>query len=119
MPFGPDLATLVTHVDSTTVGDLGTYTQTEVTVELPGCHHRPMTYTETAELEFNIGTEVWKTTIPIREYGESVREALLTVQPNDTLRVGGREYNIVTGVRTHKDFSGPFKATIISEKLTG
>lgn len=119
MPFGPDVVTLVTHVDSATVGDLGTYTQEEVTVELTGCHHRPMTFTETAELEFNVGTEVWKTTVPIREYTESVRAALLAGKPNDTLRVNGREYNVVTGVRAHNDFSGPFKATIISEKYTG
>ena len=119
MPFGTQTAELVTHVDSATMGDLGTYVQTEVTVELPGCHHRPMTFTETAELQFNIGTEPWKTTIPIREYPESVRDALATVQPNDTLRVDGREYNIIAGVRVHNDFTGPFKATIISEKHTG
>jgi hypothetical protein len=119
VPFGPDVVTLVTHVDGSTVGELGTYTQTEVTIELPGCHHRPMTFTETAEAEFNIGTEPWKTTVPIREYSESVREALAAAQANDTLRVGGREYNIIAGVRVHSDFSGPFKATIVSEKHTG
>lgn len=119
MPFGTDSVTLVARVDSPTVGELGTYDQTEVTLELPGCHHRPMTFTETAELQFDVGTEVWKTTVPIREYDPSVRAALLAVKPDDRLRVGGVEYNIVAGVRAHNDFSGPFKATIVSNKHTG
>lgn len=119
MPFGVDLVTVVLHVDSATAGELGTYPQNEVTLELPGCHHRPMTFAETAELEFNIGTEVWKTTIPIREYSDATLTTLLAVQPNDTLRVDGTEYHVVAGVRPHNDFSGPFKATIVSEKHTG
>lgn len=119
MPFGPDLVELVVHVDSDTVGQLGTAAQEEIIVSMPGCHHRPLTFKETAELTFDIGTEAWKTTIPINEYGDEVLEQMAAAMPRDTLRCNGREYHIVAGVRPHNDFSRPFKATIISEKHTG
>lgn len=119
IPFGPDVVTVVTHADSATPGELGTYTQVEATVDLPGCHHRPLTFAETAELQFNIGTELWRTTIPIGEYTEDKRNAALAVEPGDAIRVHGYEYQVVAGVRPFDDFTRPFKATIISEKHIG
>jgi hypothetical protein len=109
----------VTHTDSATPGELGTYTQVETIIVMPGCHHRPLTSSEAAELEFNVGTEVWKTTIPIGEYSEELRAAILAVRHDDTIRVHGQEYRIEGGVRPHYDFTHLFKATIISEKHIG
>jgi hypothetical protein len=109
----------VAHTDAATPGELGTYPQVETLIVMPGCRHRPLTHTEKAELEFNVGTEMWKTTIPIGEYSEELRAAILALQHDDTLRIHGNEYRIEGGVRPHDDFVRPFKATIISEKHIG
>ena len=119
MPFGPDVVELVSLTNSATPGELGTYAKIETTISAPGCHHRPLTFSETAELQYDIATELWKTTIPISEYSESLREAVLQVGAGDLIRVSGQEYRIVGGVRPFKDFSTLFKATIVSQKHTG
>jgi hypothetical protein len=119
MPFGPDVVELVSLTNAATPGQLGTYAKIEqVTVE-PGCHHRPLTFSETAELQYDIATELWRTTIPIGEYSEALRTAVLQVTAGDLIRVDGQEYRIVGGVRPFKDFSALFKATIVSQKHTG
>lgn len=119
MTFGPDVVTLVRRTDGPVPGELGTYPQVETTTDLPGCHHRPLTFAETAELEFDIATEMWRTTIPIGEYSSDLRDAVLAAQPRDAIRVDGEEYEIIGGARSHKDFSSLFKTTIISKKHIG
>lgn len=119
MPFGPDVVELVSLTNAATPGELGTYEKIETTIPVPGCHHRPMTFSETAELQYDISTEMWKTTIPIGEYSESLREKVQQITAGDVIRVGGESYQIVGGVRLFKDFSALFKATIISQKHTG
>lgn len=119
MPFGSDVVELVSLTNSATPGELGTYEKIETVTQAPGCHHRPLTFSETAELQYNIATELWKTTIPIGEYSESLRDKVLQISAGDVIRVGGQQYQIVGGVRSFKDFSTLFKATIVSQKHTG
>lgn len=118
MPFGSAIVTLVSYTDGPTPGELGTYPQVESTVDAPGCRHRPLTFKETAELQFDVATEMWKTTIPIGEYGPTLRGQILAAMPDDVIRVGGHQYSIIGGVQPFDDFSGPFKATIYSKKHT-
>ena len=119
MPFGSDVVTLVTYVDSSVPGELGTYTQVPTYTDIPGCRHRPLTFAETAELAFDVATEYWKTTIPIGEYSPDLRATILAAGPDSQIRVDGIQYAVVGGVRGFKDFGGWFKATIISKKHTG
>lgn len=119
MPFGPDTVELVSLTNAATPGELGTYAKVETITEAPGCHHRPLTFSETAELQYDIATEMWRTTIPIGEYSPELRDAVLAITAGDVIRVNGTEYRIVGGVRPFKDFSTLFKATIMSQKHTG
>lgn len=119
MSFGPDVVELVSLTNAATPGELGTYEKVETTISVPGCHHRPLTFSETAELQYDIATELWKTNIPIGEYSESLREKVLQITAGDVIRVGGQKYQIVGGVRLFKDFSALFKATIVSHKQSG
>lgn len=119
MPFGNVVVTIVDKTDGPTKGALGTYPQVETLTNLPGCHHRPLTFKETAELQFDVATEMWKTTIPIGEYSAPVLAKVLAIKPRDAIRIDGVDYQIEGGVRPHDDFEKPFKATIISKKQIG
>jgi len=116
MSFGPDVVTFVSFSDSGTPGELGTYTQVETLTSAPGCHHRPLTYAEAVEIGYDVATELWRTTVPIGEYSAQLREAIVALQPDDAIRVDGKQYFIVGGVQPFKDFAGWFKATIVSKK---
>ena len=116
IPFGPDLVTFVSYSDAATPGELGTYPQVETLTEAPGCHHRPLTYKEAVELGYDVATKMWKTTIPIGEYSADLLQKIVASKPDDTIRVDGIQYQIVGGVQPFKDFTGWFKATIVSKK---
>lgn len=116
MPFGPDLVTFVSYSDAATPGQLGTFVQVETLTEAPGCHHRPLTYKEAVELGYDVATELWKTTIPIGEYSADLLQKIIAMRPDDAIRVNGTRYLIVGGVQPFKDFTGWFKATVISKK---
>lgn len=116
MPFGVDVVILVS-IDETGASDaLGQKPLSEVPTVAPGCRHRPLTFTETAELQFDIATEMWKTTIPTGEYGPALRAKILAAKSNDVIRVNGQQYQIVGGIQPFKDNNTHFKATIISKK---
>jgi len=117
--FGADTVTLVAFVESGTPGALGTYAMTEVLTNVPGCHHRPLTFSETAETDTDIATEMWKTTIPLAELGPSLLATVMAIEAINEIRVDGETYHIIGGVRPHKDFTNPFKATILSQKQVG
>lgn len=119
MPFGVDVVTFVSFEESGTSDSLGNLPLTETLTDAPGCRHRPLTFTETAELQFDVATEVWKTTIPIGEYGSTLLAKVLAVKSNDAIRVNGEDYQIIGGVRPFKDNSRYFKATIMSKKQIG
>ena len=119
MPFGHHTISLVSYVDAALPGELGTYPQVELLTDMPGCRHRPLTFQETAELQFDVGTELWKSTVPIGEYSPTLRAALFAARPDSRIRVGANQYSIIGGVECFDDFSAPFKATIYSKKHIG
>lgn len=120
MPFGGDTVTLVNTQESGSSDALGNLPITETLVNAPGCRHRPLTFAETAELQFDISTEFWRTTIPIGEYETSLLNKVLAIKGNDVVRINGQDYQIIGGIRPHDDMEGlPFKATIISKKHIG
>ena len=120
MSFGLDVVTFVNYVESGSPGALGTYAVVEQTVDAPGCHHRPLTFKETAELDTDVATELWKTTVPIGEYDTTLLAAVLAAKNTGVIRVNGEDYQIIGGVRPHDDLDvGPFKMTILSQKQIG
>lgn len=120
MPFGHLTISLVEFVDGPTPGELGTYPQIpQVTAAMPGCRHRPLTFQETAELSFEVGTQLWKSTIPIGEYSPTLQATLMSVKPDAVIEVRGLHYQLIGGVEVFDDFAGPFKATIFSKKFIG
>lgn len=119
MPFGVDTVTIVDLEKTGTADELGNFALAEKLTNAPGCRHRPLTFTETAELEFDIGTELWRSTLPLTEFSTSVRNKVMAAKVNDVIRVDGNDYQIVGGIRVFKDENGPFKATIISKKHIG
>lgn len=120
MPFGAQTVTMVDLEKTGSPDELGNFTLAETLTNAPGCRHRPLTFKETAEMQFDIATEYWRTTIPTLEYGSSLLSRVLAIKPNDVIRVGGQDYQIEGGIRHHVDMEGrPFKATIISKKHIG
>lgn len=120
MPFGGSTIELVSVVKVGEPNGLGEYATTEVVTSLSGCRHRTMSLKEQNELEFDIGTTTWKSTIPLFEYTPEVRSKVLGLKHQDVIRVGGAEFEIVGGVRDHPDMEGnPFKATLITVKHVG
>jgi len=118
--FGNQVITFIARSDTGTAGELGTYAQAETRTSAPGCRHRPLTFAETAELEFNIATEAWRSTVPVGEYSPTLRAAVLATHPDDIIEVDGIRYQVIGGVRHHVDMDGsPFKATVISQKYIG
>lgn len=122
MPFGGQT---ITFVDIDLTGDaggdeMGEREPVETTTPAPGCRHRPLTFKESAELEFNVATEVWRSTIPVCEYDAVLREKVLSAKSTDVIEVDGKRYRIIGGIRHHPDMDGnPFKVTIISERTYG
>ena len=111
--FGYQVITFVSYEDSDTRSPLGTYTQTEAAVDVPGCHHRPMPFSETKEFDMDVSTQVWKSTVP-------PVDAVLAAEADGEIRVAGVTYHIIGGPRVHVDrFGKPFKATIISQLKIG
>lgn len=119
MPFGTDTIQLVSKTESGTPDELGMRPVVETVTNAPGCRHRPLTPRETAELQFDIATELWKSTIPIGEYNATLQNKVRSLKADDVIRVDGEEFQIVGGVQPFKDFEVPFKATIISQQQHG
>ncbi|BBX00799.1 hypothetical protein MMOR_17350 [Mycolicibacterium moriokaense] len=80
---------------------------------MPGCRHRPLTFSETAEHDTNTATELWQSTVP-------PVAAALNATADGVIRHGGRNYRIIGGPRIHSDLSGkPVKVTIVSKLQSG
>lgn len=120
MSYGTKTVTFVNFVEAGSPGALGTYAVTETLVDAPGCRHRPLTFKETAELDTDVATELWKTTVPIGEYGATLYAQVMACKNTGVLRVDGIDYQIIGGVRPHDDMDGaPFKMTILSQRQIG
>lgn len=109
------------HLVKTGVPDeLGNYVEVPTSTPAPGCRHRPLAFKEIVELNLDIATEYWRSTLPLEDYDGTLIAVIKATKPQDTVTVEGQDYQIVAGVRPHDDFEGvPFKATIISQKQTG
>lgn len=123
MAFGGNTITFLHYTPGGEADELGEQSLTEESTAAPGCRHRPLTFKEMVELEFDIATEMWRSTIPIGEYvtqNQTAYAAVMAVEPMDVINVDGEKYQVVGGVRSHPDMDGnPFKATIISTKHIG
>lgn len=120
MPFGGQTVSFVNRTETGIPDELGNYPLAETTTNAPGCRHRPLSFSETAEYQFDIATQPYKTTIPVGEYSPTLRNLVLAIKPNDVIRVDGVEFQIIGGIRHHPDMSGaPFKATLISQRQVG
>ena len=119
MPFGNKTITFVFRSDTGTRGIMGTYAQGETPMEAPGCRHRPLTFTEIVDAQFDIAIEPWKSTIPIGEYPADLLTGILSLKPGDAIQVDGQQYEVIAGIRPHDDFIAPFKATLISKRWIG
>lgn len=112
MTFGPSTVMVTTYTESGQPDSLGMVAKTPHTTTIPGCRHRTLSVSETAELDINVGTQTWKTTCP----PDPVFAAL---KPDSTITVDGGIYRIVAGPKHHGDFAGPFKVTIVSTRKQG
>lgn len=120
MSFGASTITFRHFQKSGVPDELGNYTLTAVNTNAPGCRHRPLTFSETAEFEFDIATEHWRSTLPLKDYDQGLLDVIMHFPANDVIVVDGLTYRIIGGVRPHPDrFGRPYKATIISQKQTG
>lgn len=119
MPFGHKVIKLIDTVGTGVFDDAGIEQRTEAVTDAPGCRHRPLTFSETAELEFDVATELWKSTIPLFEYSDELQAKVRGLEADKVIRVDGEDYQIVGGVKCHDDFEAPFKATIISKQQHG
>lgn len=105
---------------SGTPDTLGNRPLVEANYSAPGSRHRPLTFSETAELQTDIATEMWRSTIPVGEYESSLRNKVLSTPGDAVIEVNGQDYQIIGGVRHHVDMDGnPFKVTIVSKRDLG
>ena len=95
MPFGGSTIELVSVEKVGEPNELGEYTTAETVTQLQGCRHRTMSLKEQNELEFDIGTTTWKSTIPLFEYSQQVQAKVLGLKHRDVIRVGGVEFEIM------------------------
>lgn len=120
MNFGNSTIIFRHFTKSGTPDALGHYTMVPSNVSAPNCRHRPLAFDEIVTLELDIGTEYWRSTIPIHLYSGSLLTAVLAVKPNDAIVVDGQDYQVIGGIRPHKNRAGVlFKATLISKKQLG
>src|SRR5690349_24627834 len=103
MPFGIATIEFVGYEKSSTPDELGHYPLVEKITRAPGCRHRPLSFTETAELQLDIGTEFWRSTLPLYEFSPSLQAKVMAAKVTDQIRVNGQTYQIIGGVRSHPD----------------
>lgn len=120
MSFGNDTLVFGTLVKVGPADEDGNYQMVPDTVAAPGCRHRPLTFKETAELEIDIATEMWRSTIPLKDYDDALIAELTALKASAFFTVGTGKFQIVGGVRPHPDMASvPYKMTIISQRQHG
>jgi hypothetical protein len=120
--FGGQTITILSR-SQTSVDALGAAVFTPTNTAIPGCRHRPVTPVtsgsggearseKTTEVGVGVSSSWWKSTIPINS---ATSAAVLSIQPNDAIMVGGVTYEVVSGSHVFTDLAGhPFKATVVS-----
>lgn len=120
MSFGNDVIVFKHLQKSGTADEDGNFQMTTVLTSAPGCRHRPLSFQEQADLGYDVETEMWKSTVPLLAYDNTVRGIVMGAKGNDVINVNGKDYQIIGGVRPHGDMdSVPFKMTIISKYQSG
>lgn len=120
MSFGNKTIVFRRLVPSGVADSRGNFTLVPQDTPAPGCRHRPLTFTETADLEFDVSTKPWKSTIPLKDYSPELIAIITAFEGNDVILVDGVQYQIIGGVRPHDDLASvPFKMTIISMRQQG
>lgn len=120
MPFGASTITFTTFEKSGDPDEYGNYTLVETSTSVGGARHRPLTHKEVVDLQFDVATQWWRSTLPLGEYDPADIVIICAVPPNSVIDVDGERYQIDGGVRPHPDMEGrPFKMTIISKKQIG
>jgi hypothetical protein len=124
---GGQTVTLVQHITSG-VDELGTSIMDEIRTDIPGCRHRPMVpgsargaglvrAEKEPETGVSVATSWWQTTIPMIP---TTTAALMALQADDSIEVGGVVYQIVGNLHPFTDATGKVtKMTIHSERQTG
>lgn len=114
------MITFTTFEKSGVADEFGGYALVETSTSAPGARHRPLTHKEVVDLQFDVATEWWRSTLPLGEYDAAKLAIITAVPPNSVIDVDGQRYQIDGGVRPHPDMEGrPFKMTIISKKQIG
>ena len=113
MSFGGQTVTVVTFEIDDHPDNLGVNKETPVETPVGGCRFRPLTFSETAQTEFDVSTQIWKCTAP-------PVSAILAADSTGYLRVDGNTYSIVAGPELFTDMEGaPFKVTLLATKHDG
>ncbi|MGJ6124697.1 hypothetical protein QN239_19200 [Mycolicibacterium sp. Y3] len=109
-PFGRQTITFVSVTEDVTVLDrLKKPAQVRVSMDVAGCHWRPLAATDTISETGDVVTDPWKATCP-------PLPAVLAAKAKDEVVVGGVTYQIVGGPRVFDNANGPFKCTVICER---
>jgi hypothetical protein len=109
--FGNDTVYFVTVTEDTNNRDrYGKPEKIRTETAVTGCHFRPLTAKEKIELG-DIVTDPYKCTAP------PVSTAM-NANAKDELKFDGVTYQVVGGARPFRDLSGPFKVTLICERIT-
>jgi hypothetical protein len=127
MGFSAQTVTVVQHVASG-IDELGTTIFDTVRTDIRGCRHRPMVpgsargaglvrAEKEPETGVSVATSWWQTTIPLSD--PDARAAVMALQADDTIEVGGASFAIVGNLHPFTDLTGKlFKMTIHSEQQT-
>ena len=108
MTFGSHTLTFIVETGTGEYDDYDQEIVTESTVDVTGCHHRPLSAAEAAEAYGNIARQVWRSTCP-------PVAAATAAKSTGRFTEGGKTFHILGGAQPHGDFSGPFMVTIDSE----
>lgn len=116
MSAGNQTLTFVVFANTGTKGRLGTYPQGPSPTDVPGCHHRPLSFKEAAEYDLNTSTQVWKTTVILSSLTDPQRAAVLALEPDGEIRDGDVPFKVIAGPQVFNDMGAPFKVTILSQR---
>ena len=106
--FGSQTVSFVSLVGSGVFTEYGEEVMSEVSVDVAGCRHRPLSAVEASELFGNVARQMWRTTAP-------PVAAAVSALSGGRLLVDGVEFHIIGGGQTFEDAAAPFKVTLISE----
>lgn len=111
--LGGQVVTFVTFTLGDDVDNLGIKSEVPTEVAVSGCHFRPLSASETAQIsEIDIATQTWKCTAP-------PVAAALSADAAGYLKYGGDTYTIVGGAQPFTDLEGRLvKVTILAQRQT-